>query len=80
MEDNLFHEESLRLLLKIIAEQPHKVVDDVFNLVKDVLKLRKNEYKKLETKRTYDLEKELISELLEKIFTNYKKQINNGKN
>ena len=80
MEDNMFQEESLKLLLRIITEQPHKVIDDVFNLAKDILDLRKNEYKKLETRMSYDSEKEFLSELLEKIFTIYKKQVNNEKN
>lgn len=77
--NDLFQRESLRIAQKLITQFPSKVVDDVFDLVKNILKLRKNEYKEFRTKRTHSKERQLISELLEKIFYVYVDQKNNEK-
>lgn len=76
--DNMFQEESLRIVQKIIEQYP-AIADDAFNLVKQILRLRGEEYKEFETKRTHSEEKQLISELLDKIFSIYKEQKNNAK-
>ncbi len=74
--DNMFQEKSLRVVQKIIEQYPD-ITDDVFNLVKKVLRLRGNEYKEFETKRAHTEEKRLISELLGKVFSICKKQKEN---
>jgi len=76
--DNMFQEKSLRVVQKIIEEYPN-ATNYAFNLVKKVLKLRGNKYKEFETKREYTEEKRLISELLEKVFSIYRKQKENKK-
>jgi len=69
--DNLFQEESLRIVRAIIKPN---TVNDTFSLVEKILKLRGKEYKKLETRRRYGEEKKLVSELLEKMFRIYKEK------
>lgn len=73
LREEVFQGRFLMIVQEILKKYP-KTVDGVYSLVKRVLALRQNEYKKLETKRSYSREKELISELLEKIFTIYRAQ------
>lgn len=71
--DDLFREESLRTIKKIIKEYPD-AANNAFDLIKQVLKLRKEEYKKVDTRRAYSEEKSLISKLLEQVFHIYKER------
>lgn len=73
LREEIFQGRFLRIVQETLKKYP-KTVDGVYSLVKGVLALRQNEYKKLETKLSYSREKELVSELLEKIFTIYRAQ------
>ena len=75
--DDLFQRESLKIVKKIIEQYPN-IVDDAFTSVKQVLTLRGKEYEEFGSKQKYDIERKLIAELLEKVFSVYKEQ--NDKN
>lgn len=76
--DNMFQEESLRVVQKIIGQYPD-TVDSVLALVRQILTLRGNKYKEFESKRDHNEEKQLISKILEKVFAIYQEQRENSK-
>lgn len=76
---NLSQEESLRVAKEVLARFPSRAVDNTYGLVKNVLKLRESEYKKSETKKEHEREKQVVSELLERIFSVYKDEEKNAK-
>lgn len=76
--EELFQEECL-VTVQIILKQYPDAANKVFSLVNKVLTLRGNEYKEFETTRKHSREKEVISELLEKIFSLYKEKKENKK-
>jgi len=77
--DDLFQNVALKVI-NDISEKDNGIVDGIFDLVKGVLKLRKNKYKEYKTKREYNEEKKLISGLLKKVFFIYKEQKDSKKN
>lgn len=66
--DGLFQEQSLRLAEKMVAQYEY-LVNDILALAKKVLNLRGEEYKTLEARGDYDTERELVSKLLQNVFT-----------
>lgn len=76
--NDLFQEESLRVAKEALARFPSRAVDRTYDLVKSILKLRKSEYRELETKREHEEEKKIVSELLERIFSIYKDEERNA--
>jgi len=73
VREGIFQEKSLIIVQKILDQHPNNV-NEIFNLIKEILTLRGGKYKKFETTRDYRREKELISELLGKIFSIYQEQ------
>ncbi|MHA1401444.1 MAG: hypothetical protein ACTSQE_13930 [Candidatus Heimdallarchaeaceae archaeon] len=63
---------------KIFEKHPDKV-DKVFGLIKAVLKIRGKAYTKLENRRDYSRERELISKLLYKVYSYYQEKNDNSK-
>ncbi len=69
--EDLFNQEfALEMVKKILDNYPD-LSDNVFDLIKGILDERGKLYTRSETKRNYERERDLISELLQKVFDIY---------
>ena len=78
IRDTFNQEHCVDIASKIFEKHPD-IVDKVFNFIKAVLKIRGNAYTKLDNRRDYDRERELISKLLYKVYSYYQKKGDNTK-
>ncbi len=78
IRDNFNQECAIETIAKILDRYPD-LVSNVFQFVKKVLDIRGEEYKELETRRDIERERDLLSELLQKIYTCYQQGNNKEK-
>lgn len=75
IRDNFNQECAVETVTKILDRYPD-LVNNVFQFVKTVLDIRGNEYKELDARRDIERERDLLSELLQKVY-GYHQQSNN---
>lgn len=78
IRDTFSQEHCVDIASKIFEKHPD-IVDKVFNFIKAVLKIRGNAYTKLDNRRDYDRERELISKLLYKVYSRYQEKRDGAK-
>jgi len=78
IRDTFNQEHCVDIASKIFEKHPNKV-DKVFDFIKAVLKIRGNAYTKLDNRRDYDRERELISKLLYKVYSHYQEKRDGAK-
>ncbi len=78
LRDNFNQECAIETITKILDRYPD-LVNNVFQFTKTVLDIRGEEYKELDTRRDIERERDLLSELLQKIYACYQQSKNEEK-
>ncbi len=76
--DNFIQEHCVEISTKIFEKFP-ELITNVFGLIKAILKLRGDTYTKLENKKDYNRERDVLSELLYKVYSRYQDKENSAR-
>jgi len=78
-KENIYISEMLLQIVKEILDKYPENIDNIISLSKSLLETRKKSYKNHDLKNEYEQEKQLASEMLQKIFTFYVRQKRNDR-
>lgn len=78
IRDNFNQECAIETMAKILDRYPD-LVNNVFRFIKTVLDIRGDEYKEIDTRRDIERERDLLSELLQKVYVYYQQSNNKEK-